>query len=48
MDVASLAFSWETLAKRDLRRDGHGDGVKGVYLGELVNLASLEIHGLEP
>ena len=41
MEVASLAFSWETLAKRDLRRDGHGDGVKGVYLGELVNLASL-------
>eukprot|EP00434_Breviolum_minutum_P028138 symbB.v1.2.024893.t1/scaffold2388.1/size114014/10 len=36
MEVASLAFSWETLAKRDLRRDGHGDGVKGVYLGELV------------
>lgn len=43
MEVASLAFSWETLAKRDLRRDGHGDGVKGVYLGELVNLASLEL-----
>eukprot|EP00435_Cladocopium_sp_Y103_P038077 s262_g10.t1 len=36
MEVAALAFPWETLSKRDPRRDGHGDGVKGVYLGELV------------
>ena len=36
MEVPCLAFSWETLAKRDPRRDGHADGIKGVYLGELV------------
>eukprot|EP00438_Fugacium_kawagutii_P001300 Skav226284 [mRNA] locus=scaffold3301:128889:130832:+ [translate_table: standard] len=38
MEVAALAFPWATLAKRDPRRDGHGDGVKGVYLGELVRM----------
>ena len=42
MEVAALAFPWETLSKRDPRRDGHGDGVKGVYLGELVGLAMVE------
>ncbi|CAK9063428.1 Hypothetical protein SCF082_LOCUS32851 [Durusdinium trenchii] len=36
MEVPCLAFSWETLAKRDPRRDGHADGIRGVYLGELV------------
>ena len=42
MEVAALAFPWETLSERDPRRDGHGDGVKGVYLGELVGLAMVE------
>ena len=36
MEVSSLAFTWEALAKRDARRSGEADGVQGVYLGELA------------
>lgn len=36
MEVSSLAFTWDALAKRDARRSGEADGVQGVYLGELA------------